>query len=270
MNSATSAAVTYERPAPEGEHAGIGIITMHRAAGRNSMTPELLDAFASASAEARNDSDLRALIVTGSEGFFSAGADFRSNIQRADEARISAERSAMMYEPFLSLLDLEVPTIAACNGHAVGGGFGLALACDLRVGAQDAKYGANFVKLGIHPGMAITYFLPQLIGGARAAELLYTGRLIDGREAAALGILGQAVPAAEVVPVALELAGTIAQNAPIAVRLTKRSLRQSHAAAARATAWAEAFAQAATLATQDAKEGIDALLAKRAPAFTGT
>lgn len=261
-------AVTYERPVP-GAHPGVGVIALRRAANRNSMTPDLLDGFAKASAQARQDSQLRALVITGSEGFFSAGADFRSNIQRDDASRISAERSALMYEPFLSLLDIEVPTIAACNGHAVGGGFGLALVCELRIGAEDAKYGANFVKLGIHPGMAITYLLPQLIGLSRASELLYTGRLVDGREAATLGILNRAVPATEVLSAALAMATQIAENAPIAVRLTKRSLKQAHAAAARNAAYAEAFAQSATLGTEDAKEGVDALLAKRPPAFHG-
>ncbi|MBK9072833.1 MAG: enoyl-CoA hydratase/isomerase family protein [Myxococcales bacterium] len=269
MTATPTAAVTYERPASPDAHAGVGIIRLQRAANRNSMTPELLDGFAVATALARADAELRALVVTGEGGFFSAGADFRSNIQRDDASRISAERSALMYEPFLSLLDLEVPTIAACNGHAVGGGFGLALACDLRIGAQDAKFGANFVKLGIHPGMAITYLLPQLIGGARAAELLFTGRLLDGRAAEAMGVLGQAVPASEVLPTALALATQIAENAPIAVRLTKRSLRGAHAAAARAAAYAESFAQAATLETSDAKEGVAALLAKRPPTFSG-
>src|SRR5690606_16807219 len=93
------------------------------------------------------------------------------------------ERSYAMYEPFLSVLDIEVPVIAALNGHAVGGGFGLALVCDLRIAAREARYGANFARLGLHAGMAISYLLPRIIGPVRAAELLFTGRLIDGREA---------------------------------------------------------------------------------------
>ena len=110
-----------------------------------------------------------------------------------------------MYEPFLSLLDIEVPVIGALNGHAVGGGFGLALVCDLRIGALEAKYGANFVALGLAPGMAISYLLPRLIGVARASELLLTGRLVDGAEAERIGIVNRAVPAAEVLAEAMAI-----------------------------------------------------------------
>lgn len=174
-----------------------------------------------------------------------------------------------MYEPFLSLLDVAVPVIGALNGHAVGGGFGLALVCDLRVGALDAKYGANFVRLGLAPGMAISYLLPRLVGLARANELLLTGRLVDGREAERLGILNRAVPAAEVMIVAREYATAIAEAAPLAVRATKAAIRRGLELRVREAAHAEAYAQAETIATDDAREGIAALLAKRTPGFAG-
>src|SRR5262245_58001259 len=109
----------------------IGVLTLNRPDNRNSMTPELLDAFAAASAVARADAGARCLVITGSGSCFSAGADFKSMLQRDDAARplTPAERSFAMYEPFLSVLDIEVPVIAACNGHTVGGGFGLSLVC---------------------------------------------------------------------------------------------------------------------------------------------
>lgn len=260
----TTPAVTYTRDA------GIGQLVLDRAANRNSMTPELLDAFAAASAAARADRGARCVVVTGTGASFSAGADFKSNIQREGDARAPHERSFAMYEPFLSLLDIEVPVIAACNGHAVGGGFGLALVCDLRVGARDAKYGANFVRLGLAPGMAISYLLPRLIGAARASELLLTGRLVDGAEAERLGILNRAVAAADVLPEALGLARAIADNAPLAVRATKAAIRRALDLHVREAAQLEAFAQAETVATSDAREGIAALLAKRPPSFTGS
>jgi len=255
--------VRYER------HVDIGVITLDRPDNRNSMTPELLDAFVVASTAARADAGARCVIVTGTGTSFSAGADFKATLQRAGDARAPNERSYAMYEPFLSLLDLAVPVIGALNGHAVGGGFGLALVCDLRIGAIDAKYGANFVKLGLAPGMAISYLLPRLVGLARANELLFTGRLVDGREAEALGILNHAVPAEEVMSVAQELARTIADNAPLAVRATKAAIRRGLELQVRDAAHAEAFAQAESLVTDDAREGIAALLGKRAPSFTG-
>jgi len=159
--------------------------------------------------------------------------------------------------------------IGALNGHAVGGGFGLALVCDLRVGATLARYGANFVKLGLAPGMAISYLLPRVVGLPRANELLLTGRLVDGTEAAALGILNRALPANDVVPAAMELARTIAGNAPIAVRETKAAIRRGLALEIREAARAEAVIQAQTVATDDCREGIAALLGKRDPVFTG-
>jgi len=133
----------------------IGFITLARPENRNSMTPELLDAFAAASARARADREIRALVVTGTGTCFSAGADLKAGLQRGAEDLADHERSYAMYEPFLSLLELEVPVIGALNGHAVGGGFGLALVCDIRIAAREARYGANFVALGLAPGMRV-------------------------------------------------------------------------------------------------------------------
>lgn len=247
----------------------IGVITLNRPDNRNSMTPELLDAFATASAEAAA-AGVRCVVVTGTGSCFSSGADFKSEVQRGDEGRTPSERSYAMYEPFLSLLDIAVPVIAALNGHTVGGGFGLAIVCDLRIGARDARYGANFVRLGLAPGMAISYLLPRLIGVARANELLLTGRLVDGTEAERLGILNRAVAAGDVLGEALALARTIADNAPRAIRATKRAIQRGLDMQIRDAARLEAYAQAESLTTDDAREGIAALLAKRPPKFTGS
>src|SRR5215468_68112 len=127
-------AVRYLRPS--GSH--VGVLSLDRPDNRNSMTPELLDAFAVASAAARADRTIRSLVVTGTGACFSSGADFKSTLQR-DTGESPAERSYAMYAPFLSLLDIEVPIVGALNGHTVGGGFGLALTCDLRIGALEAK-----------------------------------------------------------------------------------------------------------------------------------
>jgi enoyl-CoA hydratase/carnithine racemase len=256
-------AVRYET---DGE---IGVITLDRPDNRNSMTPELLDAFARCSAAARADATIRALIVTGTGKCFSAGADLRAGLQRGGDELPPDARSYAMYEPFLSLLDVDVPVIGALNGHAVGGGFGLALVCDLRIAALEGKYGANFVALGLAPGMAITHLLPRLVGVARASELLFTGRLVDGAEAERLGIVNRAVPSTEVMEQAMSLARTIASNAPFAVQATKAAIRRGMGMDARTAAHAEAHDQAASLETDDAREGMSALLAKRKPVFTG-
>ncbi len=277
----TDPAVLFERRGP------IGLLTLNRPDNRNGMTAELLEAFAVAVDRARSacdmtsgggsssdgastaaDGPMRALVITGRGPCFSAGADLRAQVQ-ASEAALPHERSFAMYRPFLSLLDLEVPTIAAMSGHAVGGGFGLALLCDLRVAAHEARYGANFVRIGLSPGMAISALLPRLVGAQRAAELLLTGRLCDGAEAARIGLALEALPAAQVLDRAMELADTIARAAPLAVRETRRLLRAESDAAAIAMARLEARAQSAILDSTDAAEGIAALLEKRAPRFGG-
>ena len=255
----------------QGNRGDIGVLTLNRPDIRNSMTPELLDAFAIASAEASTASragQLRCLVVTGTGSCFSSGADL-SRIQRGGDHLAAHERSYAMYEPFLSLLDMAVPVIGALNGHAIGGGFGLALTCDLRIGARDATYGANFVTVGLAPGLAISYVLPRLIGVARANELLLAGRLVGGEEAERLGILNRAVDTADVLGEALALARTIADNAPLAVRATKYAIQRGLALQIRDAARLEAFAQAETVATEDAREGIAALLARRPPKFRG-
>lgn len=249
----------------------IGVITLNRPDNRNSMTPEVLDGFAAAVAEARARAELRCVVITGKGHCFSAGADFKSEIQRPGTGRPRQphEQSFAMYEPFLSVLDIEVPVIAAMNGHAVGGGFGLSLLCDLRVASREAKYGANFARLGISPGVGISYVLPRLVGVARAADMLFTGRLVLGHEAEHMGLVNAAVAADQVLPRAMDLARDIAASAPVAVRLTKHFLYQGLDWRPRDAALREAFAQAATLTTADAREGIAALLEKRKPDFKG-
>lgn len=246
----------------------IGILTLNRPDNRNSMTPELLDAFAAASLTAKSDSALRCIIITGRGACFSAGADFKSGVQR-ERTGTPSEASYAMYEPFLSVLDLEVPVIGALNGHAVGGGFGLSLVCDMRVANRTAKYGANFARLGLHSGMGISHTLPRLVGLAHASELLFTGGLMDGARAAAIGYANHAVEADEVMPRALQMARAIAGAAPVVIRSMKATMRRSEAAEIRAAARQEAYAQAESLASDDAREGMSALLQKREPVFTG-
>ncbi len=270
MNSLTpnaDAAVLYER------RGHIGVITLNRPDNRNSMTPELLEAFSAATRAAQDDEKqgLRCVLITGKGRCFSAGADFRSNIQVADESRYTPphERSFGMYGPFLSLRDLQVPVVAALNGHAVGGGFGLSLMADLRVANKDAKYGANFARLGLHPGMAVGWVLPRIVGVQRAAELLFTGRLFMGAEGAEIGYALEAVAADEVMNRAWQLAEQIAGNAPIAVKMMKRTFYDGLQWDPAQAAWQEAWAQAVTVDTDDAKEGMQALLDKRPPQFEG-
>jgi len=250
---------------------GSAEITLNRPENRNSMTPDVLAGLAAGVARAKADASVRCVIVTGRGKSFCAGADFRSRAEPDPNAAYVAphERSYNTYAPFLSLLELEVPTIAAMNGHAIGGGLGLAIVCDLRVAANDAKYGANFVRLGLHPGMANTYILPRLMGLPNAVELLLTGRLVDGAEAARRGLAHYAVAPEHVLAKARELAREIASAAPLAVRWTKRSIYQGLAWDPKTAARHEALVQSRTFETEDFREGTKALLEKREPKFQG-
>ncbi len=265
-------AVLYEAASAENP---IGVLRLNRPDQRNSMTPELLDAYHQIIDRVRADAAARCVVLTGSGKCFSAGADLKSQVQRGGAGgapRMPHEASFAMYVPFLRTLEIEVPVVGALNGHAVGGGFGLSLLCDMRIGAREAKYGANFARLGLHAGLAISYTLPRVVGPGRAAELLFTGRLVDGVEAAELGYLTRAVPTDEVFPAALALARDIAAAAPVAVRMMKASLREHtglSVGAIREAAWREAYAQSATVATGDFQEGARALLEKREPRFEG-
>ena len=166
-------------------------------------------------------------------------------------------------------LALEVPTIAALNGPAIGAGLCLALACDLRFAARGARLGVPFVKLGLHPGMAGTHLLPDVVGAAAARDLMLTGRLVADEEALALGLVSRVIDPQHFEAEVLQTAVGIAETAPIASRLTKLALlRGGHADLESALQW-EALAQPVTMATEDLQEGIRAVQERRPPVFRG-
>ena len=173
------------------------------------------------------------------------------------------------YRAWLSIRRLEVPTVAAVNGPAIGAGLCLALACDLRYAAGSARLGAPFVKLGMNPGMAATYLLPDVVGEAHARELLVTGRTVDAAEALRLGLVSGVYDDATFLDEVLGIAEGIAATAPIASRYTTLALRGGgHRDLEAAIQW-EALAQPITLATADLQEGIAAAREKRRPSFRG-
>jgi enoyl-CoA hydratase/carnithine racemase len=161
------------------------------------------------------------------------------------------------------------PMVAAVHGPAVGAGLGLALACDLRVTCSDAFFAGNFVRLGIHPGFALTITLPELIGPGRASDLLLTGRRVSGEEAVEIGLAERFVPGDKVRDAAIELAHEIAEAAPLAVTATRATLRAGLADRVKAALERELEEQARLMETTDAGEGISAMLARRPPNFRG-
>lgn len=247
----------------------VATLVFNDAARKNAMTPELGDALRAAVTTLKGDDGVRAVVLTGAGGAFSAGGDLRM-LERLRVATRDESRAHMraFYARYLSILELDVPTIAAIEGPAIGAGLCVALACDLCIVDEDAKLALNFAALGLHPGMGATYLAPHRVGHARAAELLLTGRRFDGREAAAMGMALRAVPTARVRDEALALARSIAANAPLAVRALKRTLAVDPDALEKALAY-EAEQQSVSYASEDLGEGLAAAAQRRAPAFTG-
>ncbi len=249
---------------------GIVLLTLNDPQRRNAMGDAMTDAWRETISELRRDTGLRCVVVTGAGTAFSSGGDL-SLISGSGEAELPKLRDHMLdfYRTWLSIRSLEVPTIAAINGAAVGAGLCLALACDLRYAAEDAKLIAPFTKLGIHPGMAATYLLPEVAGLPLAREMLFTGRTVTGRQAEAYGLVNRAVARDAVLEESLTVAAEIAEKAPVATRLTKAALGGGGPPSLEAALEWESLAQPVTMVTKDLLEGIAARREKRAPRFTG-
>ncbi|MDN3352787.1 enoyl-CoA hydratase-related protein [Actinomadura sp. DC4] len=249
---------------------GIVVLTLDDPDRRNAMSDTMTAAWREVVAGLREDPELRCVVVTGAGSAFSSGGDLTWIAERG-EVEVAPLRDHMLefYRTWLSIRDLEVPTVAAVNGAAVGAGLCLALACDLRYAAVDAKLVAPFTRLGIHPGMAATYLLPEAGGLPLAREMLFTGRVVTGAQAERYGLVNRAVPREDVLGEALGVAAEIAARAPVATRLTKAALAGGGPPSLEAALRWESLAQPVTMASADLAEGIAAQREKRVPRFTG-
>jgi enoyl-CoA hydratase len=250
---------------------GIVLLTLNDPARRNAMSAEMTAAWREIIEGLSQDPDVRCVVVTGAGGAFSSGGDL-DWIEGHSERELISIRDYLLgfYRTWLSIRELEVPTIAAVGGAAVGAGLCLALACDLRYAADDAKLIAPFTRLGIHPGMASTYLLPDVAGLPLAREMLLTGRVVTGVQAEAYGLVNRSVPREDVLEEALGVAAEIAARAPVATRLAKAALADGGPPSLEAALRWESLAQPVTMATADLTEGLAAQREKRAPRFTGT
>jgi enoyl-CoA hydratase len=244
------------------------VLTLALPERRNAMTEELTAAWADAVGGLAGDRSVRAVVVTGGGSAFCAGGDL-SWIE-AGGAEVDALRTKMraFYLTWLSIRDLEVPVVAAVNGPAIGAGLCLALACDLRYASPNARFGAPFAALGMHPGMAASYLLPEAVGLPRAREMLYTGRIYGAEEAVDAGLINGVLPAETLLDDVIATAEKMAGMAPVAMRLTKAALRHGPRSYAEAIEW-EAVAQPITMATADMREGLAAQGERRKPLFEG-
>jgi len=261
---------TYEQLRVERPSEGVAVLVLDNPDQRNMMSDEMTASWARAVDDLSRDRDLRVVVVRGEGQSFCSGGN-TGWIASEPDASVDHLRTRMLgfYRAWLSIRKLEVPTIAAIHGHAVGAGLCVALACDLRYAASGARLSVPFVKLGMHPGMAATYLLPNVIGAGAARDLLLTGRTVDADEALRLGLVSRVLDPEAFEAEVLATARGIAANAPIATRYTKQALLDGGHADFETCLQFEALAQPATLTSQDLQEGIRAAREKRAPVFRG-
>ena len=232
----------------------------------NHVSVELMSDLADALENLDNSNNCRAVVLTSAGKAFCAGADLVApdGIAGKGMGGINA-----LYDQAVRLFSVETPIVAAVQGAAVGAGLGLALVADFRVAAPEARFSANFVKLGFHPGFGLTHTLPRLIGQQRANLMFLTGRRVKAEEALAWGLVDEVAPLADLLAAAQTLAAEIAENAPLAVLATRKTLRHGLAEAVRAQTNHEHAEQTILRATEDFAEGVRAVQERRPGRFTG-
>ena len=264
--------MTYETIVVERSE-NIEIIRLNRPqtlnAWNHAMGMEVTDALTNA----RNDRDVKVVILTGNGRGFSSGADM-SSLSNIAENRLPGEglvnNGPSIVSVALQMRRLEKPIIGAINGTTAGGGYGIALACDIRIASDRAEFIQVFVRRGLVPDVGSTFFLPKLLGTEKALELMLTGDVIDAENAVALGLVSRLVPHEELMNESLKLAGRIANGPPIAMGLTKRAVYQGAVSADLSTHLDfELSMNHLCFPTEDFKEGVASFLEKRPPRFQG-
>jgi enoyl-CoA hydratase/carnithine racemase len=236
----------------------------------NSMSVDLMRDLADALEELGKDGATRAVVLATRGKVFCAGADLT---RRADEIGIAVRADVPgtnpLYDQAARLFSTELPIVAAIQGAAVGAGLGLAMVADMRIATPEARFTANFVKLGFHPGFGLTYTLPRLIGRGPAEVMFLTGARVDAQEARRIGLVNEIVLQKDLLSAAQTHAASIAQNAPLAVRSTRKTLRADLAACVRAAMVREFEEQQWLMKTGDFREGVKAVNERRPGHFKG-
>ncbi|MBU6498521.1 MAG: crotonase/enoyl-CoA hydratase family protein [Rhodospirillales bacterium] len=255
------------------EHAGVAIITLNRPELRNAISSEeMISGIEQAVRRLNADHAVRAAVITGAGAGFSSGGNVRDMAARDGFSQMDAWRVRNGYEDGIqriprAITTLRVPLIAAVNGPAIGAGFDLSCMADIRIASTKAKFGATFVKLGIIPGDGGVAFLRRAIGASRAAEMIFTGDLIDAGQALAWGLVSRVVEPEELLPMARDLAGRIAANPTSAVRLAKRLMQTTEGAGLETILELSACMQSLAHGTPDHREAVTAFVEKRPPVF---
>jgi enoyl-CoA hydratase len=248
-----------------------GKITINRPDQLNAVTRKVLEEMEHALKEFKKDPDVRVVILTGAgDKAFSAGADLKGGIFTLDTDSIQGAKLARLGQEFTEMIErYEKPVIAAVNGLALGGGWEIAMACDVIIASENAHFSHPEINLGLIPGWGGTQRLPRLIGKSRAKHLIFTGDRLTAKEAERIGMVGKVVPSTELQETALELARKLAAKSPIMLRLVKQAINRGTDMDLRSGLAEEVKAFRVCFTTQDFKEGLTAFMEKRPPKFVG-
>lgn len=254
-----------------GKAEGIARISLNRPEILNAMNFKLLAELHDAIENVRNDPEVKVLVITGVGKAFSSGIELKialEEIVKAPQLEL-LERVKKIHEMMYSLYTMDKITIAAINGLAIGLGLTLTLACDLRIASEKAMLATGYIRLGLHPDGGLTYFLTKLTNTAKALELLLTSDFIDAKEAERIGLVNRVVPHEKLNEEVASLAKKIAQGPSIAIKLLKRTIHECINADLKTILEREALAITLSAKTEDAEEGVRALIEKRPPQFKG-
>jgi enoyl-CoA hydratase/carnithine racemase len=262
--------VTYE------QKGAIALITLNRPETRNALSDDVVQALIEATQRVNADMSVACVVLTGAGAAFCSGGNVKEMHERntpmfgGTPAQMRrAYRNGIQQIP-MAMYELETPAIAAVNGPAMGAGLDLAAMCDIRIAADNASFAESFLRVGLISGDGGAWYLPRVVGMARALEMSYTTDVLDAARAREIGLVSHVVPADKLVDEALALAGRIAKHPPHSLRLTKRLLRESARMDLPGALELAAAMQAIVQHTSDQQEAVAAFLQKRAPVFTGS
>jgi 2-(1,2-epoxy-1,2-dihydrophenyl)acetyl-CoA isomerase len=266
MSQATAAPVLLESAQD-----GIAVLVMNRPDRMNALNNDLATALFGSLQRIAEDDSVRVVVLTGAGRAFCAGGDLAA-IGKGREANNVKELEPILRAGMGAVLKIRTmpqPVIAAVNGAAAGAGMNVALAADIRISAEEATFGQNFAKVGLFPDYGGTYFLPELVGPSKAAEMFYTGDMIDAKMALQLGLVNRVVPAAQLEAEVKAFAAKLAAGPPMAIRAVKKTLFVDQKEALERALEMEVAQQMKCFASEDCLEGVRAFFEKRPPKFRG-
>jgi len=250
---------------------GIAVLVMNRPDRMNALNNDLATALFGSLQKIAEDDSVHVVVLTGAGRAFCAGGDL-GVIGKGREANNVKELEPILRAGMGAVIKIRTmpqPVIAAVNGAAAGAGMNVALAADIRISAEEAMFGQNFAKVGLFPDYGGTYFLPELVGPSKAAEMFYTGDMIEAKTALQLGLVNRVVPVAQLEAEVKTLAAKLAAGPPMAIRAVKKVLFASQKEALERALEAEVAHQMKCFASEDCLEGVHAFFEKRAPKFRG-